>query len=287
MRIAVVTCDGRPDAWDADQPLIDACAAAGMSAQRAVWSDAAVDWARFDAAIVRTTWDYQFHRAAFLGWIARASTATRLLNPPSVLRWGFDKRHLMALAAAGLPVIPTLYPAHGDSAHVLRWAAAHGWRALVLKPVLGAGGVDTVRVAADAAALDAAWHSVSVREDGYLAQPFLSSVLTAGELSVLTISGMFSHAVVKTPRSGEFRVQASHGGLFRAVAPPPEALALAQRALCVLPEPPLFARVDLVQDNSAWRIIECEVIEPDLYFGHAAASPAMLVRAIGARMAAG
>lgn len=285
MRIALVTCEGRADALDADQPLLDACAAAGVHAVRAAWSDASVDWSRFDAAIVRTTWDYQFHRAEFLGWIDRAAKATVLLNPPSVLRWGFDKRHLMALAASGLPVIPTLYPAFGDSAHVLRWARASGWEELVLKPVLGAGGLDTLRVVATASALDAAWAELPARDEGYLAQPFLQSILTAGELSILILGGAFSHAVLKTPKAGEFRVQTSHGGRFRAVVPPAEALALAERALAALPAVPLFARIDLVGDAPDWRIIECEVIEPDLYFGYEPEAAPMLVQALLAPVA--
>ncbi len=283
MRVAIVTCDNRPDALDADQPLLDACAAAGITAVRAAWSDQNVDWAGFDVAVVRTTWDYQYHRASFLDWIERASHQTTLLNPPSVLRWGFDKTHLKALAASGLPVIPTLYPAFGDTGHVMRWASANGWDELVLKPVLGAGGIDTLRIAAEVPALDAAWRAVSVRADGYLVQPFLASVLSTGELSVLTINGAFSHAVMKTPKAGEFRVQTSHGGQFRTVLPPPDALALTQQILAALPELPLFARIDLVNDAGAWRVIECEVIEPDLYFGHQPQSPAALVAAIVAQ----
>ena len=58
--------------------------------------------------VVRSTWDYLDHleefRAGSTGW-ARSGP---LHNPaPGRSAWNLDKRYLLDLAAAGVPVIPT------------------------------------------------------------------------------------------------------------------------------------------------------------------------------------
>lgn len=281
-RVAIVTCSGRPDAIEADAPLVEACRAAGLDTAMPDWRDRSVDWARFDASVVRTTWDYQYHAEAFHRWIDHAARQTRLLNPPAILRWGFDKRHLMALAAAGAAVIPTLFPSNAAVEPVLRWASACGWTRLVLKPVLGAGGIDTVVMDATAEGVAGGWARVSARHEGYLVQPFLPAVLEQGEISVILYGGEIQHSILKRAASGEFRVQAAHGGTVERVETPDEAARLALLCHAALPADPLFLRVDLIGEGDRYQIIECEVVEPELFFPFAAGSAERLAHRIAA-----
>ncbi len=57
-RIALVTA-ARALGLDEDLPLLQrALGELGIAAEIVVWDDAAVEWQRFDAAVVRSTWDY-------------------------------------------------------------------------------------------------------------------------------------------------------------------------------------------------------------------------------------
>ena len=99
-----------------------------------------------------------------------------------------------------------------------------------------------------------------------MVQPFLPSLETEGELSLIYIEGQLSHAVRKQPAPGDFRVQSIWGGTVAAADAEPHHVDVAERALAQLDEPPLYARVDLVTDldgNPA--LIELELIEPNLY----------------------
>src|SRR3712207_4018119 len=87
-----------------DELVIGPLKERGLRAEPAVWDAPAVDWAAFDLAVLRSTWDYYQRRADFLAW---AETVPRLLNPAAVLRWNTDKRYLRDLAAAGVPIVPT------------------------------------------------------------------------------------------------------------------------------------------------------------------------------------
>ena len=75
MHIALATCAEVPD-WEVDDaPLHAALAARGATVHRPVWDDPTVDWAHFDACLIRTTWDYVPKIEAFLAWAERAGRA--------------------------------------------------------------------------------------------------------------------------------------------------------------------------------------------------------------------
>ena len=84
MRLALATCSTVP-AWEVDdRPLHDALAARGVEAPQIVWDDPHVDWRRFDAVLIRTTWDYQEKRDAFVAWAEELPVP--LLNPAGIVR---------------------------------------------------------------------------------------------------------------------------------------------------------------------------------------------------------
>ena len=102
-----------------------------------------------------------------------------------------------------------------------------------------------------------------------LVQPYMPSIETEGETSLLYFGGRFSHAVNKRPVAGEFRIQEEFGGLYSPVpAPPADAVALAEEVLAAVGEPLLYARIDMVPDaDGRWLLMEAELIEPDFYLG--------------------
>jgi len=101
---------------DADlQPLLQACAAAGLAAEVRAWDDQTVSWSRFDAVLLRSPWDYTERLTEFLHWCTLVSSQTVLLNPLPVVRWNTDKHYLLQLAAQGVAVVP------GDAFGDPRW----------------------------------------------------------------------------------------------------------------------------------------------------------------------
>ena len=79
--------------------------------------------------------------------------------------------------------------------------------------------------------------------------------------------GSFSHAVLKTPAAGDFRVQERHGGRNSGHEPSAAELRAAEAALAAVPggEALLYARVDLIGGNSDPLVMELELIEPHLF----------------------
>ena len=51
-------------------------------------------------------------------------------------------------------------------------------------------------------------------------QPFLPSIASEGEYALILFDGVYSHTVVKRPKSGDFRVQPHLGGSTEPSEPP-------------------------------------------------------------------
>jgi O-ureido-D-serine cyclo-ligase len=243
-------------------PLLQAL---GADAEEVAWDDPAVDWSRFRAAVVRSTWGYAACRPDFLAWADRAGAATRLFNPAAVLRWNTDKRYLAGFERAGVPIVPTCFFEPGSEVSMPDGE-------LVVKPAVGAGSVDTARYGpAERAAAEA--HARRLLEAGrvVMVQPYLSGVDRDGETALVYLGGAFSHAIRKGPmlRPGAELV----GGLFvkediRAREPSTAERDLGERALAAAPGDLLYARVDVAPGpDGVPRLLEFEATEPSLFFG--------------------
>jgi hypothetical protein len=288
-RVALVTCAELPEADPDTRRVIPQLAAHGIDATPAVWSDAAIDWSAFDLAIVRSCWDYAARRTEFLAW---ASRVPRLANAAEVLAWNTDKRYLAALAGAGIPIVPTTWVRPGDA-----WApprARDDAQKCVVKPAVSLCALDTGRydLATDADRALAVQHVWRLQSAGRLAmiQPYLASVDTAGETSLVFMDGAYSHAVRKAaalagPDRGEDRRFVPNGGLDVVPRDPtPAERALAERVLALVPggaERLLYARVDLVSGQTGDpRLMEVELTEPQLYLAHSPGAADRLAAAI-------
>ena len=288
--IALVTARAARGLDEDLPPLKLALHSLGAEAQVVDWDDGQVDWASFDLALLRSTWDYAERLPEFLAWVERAANATTLLNPAPVVRWNTDKHYLAQLAHAGVPTVPSTFIEPGDSAAPVldRFLAQHPCAEFVVKPSVGAGSRDTRRHtrAGIASALEHAQRLLDERRS-VLLQPYLERVDEEGETALIYFTGRFSHAVCKGPLLAP-GAQATRA-LFAAehiVARPPGAdeLRVAEQVLAGLPfKAPLYARIDLIRDaERAPRLLELELAEPSLFFAHAPGSAERFAAAVSA-----
>jgi glutathione synthase/RimK-type ligase-like ATP-grasp enzyme len=240
-----------PDADEA--PLAAALAAAGIDAPLVAWDDPAADWSAPIPTIIRSTWNYPLHSAAFLAWVDRAASAGPLLNPADVIRANVHKRYLLELAARGVPVVPTTLVERGATTELPTTR-------IVIKPEIGAGSLNTQVFADGRAGAD---HLRMITATGAaLVQPYIDSVDDYGERSLIWIDGSFTHAIRKTPRF--------IGDAEKVEGPFPIAddeRAVATAALARYADRILYGRVDLVRDASGHpMVMELELVEPSLFF---------------------
>jgi len=281
-RICFVTCRRWPEISESDRLAQRALEARGATVLARPWNDPGLaEFEGFDAVVLRSNWDYHLDPDGFRAWLDRLERAgARVWNPPDLVRWNLSKRYLPALRAAGVPTVPTAILDEQDPPDLAAVMARHGWRAVVVKPEIGASAHDTRLVTEETVGpAVAALASGAIRRP-VIVQPFLEEITSRGEWSLVFIDGAFTHAVLKRPAPGEFRVQPRLGGTARAGPPPAAALAAARATLAALPRPALYARIDGVETGEGFLIMEVEVNEPGLFFTHAPAAAERFAEAL-------
>lgn len=253
-----------PEDWDwAYEVEAAALLRGGFSVEARPWNDTG-DLGQFDLVTPLVAWGYHLDPPRWhvlLDRLERESVPT--LNPVPLLRWNSDKRYLAELEAKGIAVIPTRIVEEIDNSAMAALRAEFGDE-LVIKPPISASAHGTFRLGP----------GVSLPDDAagrtMMVQPFLSSVADEGEYSIMLFGGRFSHAIVKRPKAGNYRVQPHLGGTELPCEAPAGAIELAKSALAAAPAEAAYARVDMVRDGDGkLAVIELELIEPSLWLQHA------------------
>jgi glutathione synthase/RimK-type ligase-like ATP-grasp enzyme len=272
-QIAVLTPDPADPSYAGQWPgvlsrLEDALGGAGVEVVATPWTNHIEDaaWlAEFPLVLPVIVWgyhrDHQRWTRACRTWEA---ARVRMHNPAAVIAWNSDKSYLGRLADKGVAVPDTVWVEGVTQADVDAAFDRFGTDVVVVKPRVSGGAWKTLRLSRGEVMEGAP-------EGPAMIQPYLPSIETEGETSLLFFGGRLSHVVNKRPVNGDFRIQVQFGGQYVALPEPPAgALALAETTLKAIGEELLYARIDMATaSDGSWRLMEAELIEPDFYLGSA------------------
>ncbi len=250
-----------------DEVLRDAVERRGRPVATVVWGEPVAPGA---SVVLRATWDYVDDPERFVRWLDHldAQGAT-VQNPTRTVRWNMHKRYLADLEARGVPTVPTRLLARSSPVTLDDVCRVTGWRDVVVKPAIGATARLTVHQAREGTDETAAHLASMLEAEDVLVQPFVPAIVSEGEVSVVAVGGTPTHAVRKRPKAGDWRVQINFGGSDERIGLDDGLAAAARRVLAALDDVPSYARVDLVRYEGELRLIELELIEPDLFLDHA------------------
>ena len=245
--VAFVTYAGIPDLTADDRLAVAALADLSAATEAVCWDDARVDWLRYDAIVLRSTWDYFVRIGEFRAWIDRLEAMeARLWNRPATLRWNVDKRYLTDLGHPNLAPPPSAFFVQGAPIDLAALLDARGWAEAVIKPTISADGFSTERTSRATADDDqAVVDAMSARTD-VMIQRLVPEIRTNGELSLMFFGGVISPAVAPV------RLVRHASGLLEASAPES-----------------LYARIDVVVAEDRFVLMELELVEPSLFLEHA------------------
>lgn len=284
MKIAYVSCKNLPEPDIDEIPLVEGLRSAGHDACVAGWDDESVDWARFDAVLIRATWDYAQHLDAFRAWITRANEQTTLINPIQTLVWNLHKGYLKELESAGVPIIPTAFFEQGVSASVMDLCESRGWARIVIKPTVSAGsfGTRAFDLCKGEAGAAQAFFDEMVAQREMMIQRYIPSVDTVGETALIVIDGELTHAIEKRPRFDDQDEQ-----VFLRESITDEMRSMAELVLRTADKDCLYARVDVIPDDDGTLMLsELEMLEPSLFFPYFPDAVRVFVDGLEKRMAA-
>lgn len=246
------------------------------------WTDPG-DLAEYDLVLPLLVWGYQRDCGQWFAFLDQLEQQqVKIANPVSVLRWNSDKSYLLELEKAGVAVVPTLISSALTANDIADAALKFGTEELVIKPPISGGADGTYRLQKDQPLPD------DIAGKTMLIQPFQPAIAQEGEYSLFYFSGQFSHAILKRPAAGDFRVQEFLGGSETGADCPAGAQDLAVQARQAAEQilgtgTLLYARIDMLRDpDGHFRLMELELIEPSLFLEHAADGGALFAAAVEA-----
>ena len=265
MTVLFATCDDQPLIAADDQLLADALRPLGVEVTPLPWTE--IDpYAMTDAPpiILRSTWDYHRMPTMFSAWLGALQDSGRTVwNDAATAGGNIDKIYLKQLESAGIAIPKTRWLDRVDQEAVQEALEEEGWQQAVLKPRIAATAYGTFLVTPDITLTDD--NLAPARASGALLQEFVPEIVERGEVSLMYCDGVFSHAVSKRAKPGDFRVQQDFGGVVVPVTPPSDLIAFANRIMATARQC-LYARVDIVESARGPLLMELELIEPELYF---------------------
>ena len=200
-------------------------------------------------------WDYADDPSGFRDWLDRCARAgMRFGNAPNLMKWNMDKRYLCDLAEQGVRVPETIPVLSANEVH--EKLLEKGWSHGVLKPAIGQSGNGVCIV----------YSGEKIEEfvRPRILQPWLPQICN-GELSMVFLNSSFSHAVLRLPPQGEWRANSQYGVQINYSDAPNTAIEAGLACLAMLPEKPLYARIDGLIVDKHFLLTELELIEPALF----------------------
>jgi glutathione synthase/RimK-type ligase-like ATP-grasp enzyme len=266
LQIALATCARLPNLTVNDQALIPVFNQKNVFAEAVVWDDPVIDWTQYDAIIIRNVWDYFEKYEAFLRWLNKIKTLNiKILNSFDTVLENSHKFYLRAFEQKGIAIIPTLFSEETNKMNSAQ-IQEKGWGKFVVKPAVSAGSYLTEIF--ENTEDDFKKFEEKTQHGDWLIQPFMPEIVESGEVSMIFIGGKYSHAILKMPTNGDFRVQSQFGGQYSNYEPNAAILETAQGIISSLNMPLLYGRVDGIIKEYQFLLMELELIEPDLYFEH-------------------
>ena len=252
----------------------------GWEVEEVAWRSGP-DWNDFDAVYVCTPWDYPEHADEFIAVLEAINASKAVLcNPLSTIRWNLEKTYMRDIAARGDDIVPSTWYEDFNGSDVPRYFKEHGVDRVVIKPIIGGNAKDTfvLERPVDEDRLRKLAGTFSGRP--FFVQPFIENIQSEGEFSLFFFNGEYSHAILKSPKAGDFRVQEEHGADITSVLPPTELLVIAHTVFAHIDPLPVYGRGDWVRGpDGRFLLMELELIEPSLYLRTDSAASSRFARA--------
>ncbi|MEP7266549.1 MAG: hypothetical protein ABI844_02900 [Saprospiraceae bacterium] len=268
MRLAFVTDAEHPKLYQDDLPLKDYLEAQGILISVVVWNNPMTTWTEYDYIIIRSVWDYFQKENEFSQWLGRLESENiRVFNPVSVLNWNKHKSYLLEFAKADIRIPETEYVFQNQSISLSKILSKRHWTKAVIKPTVSAGAYKTWIVTHENVKQIQSFFDALITEQDVLIQKFAEEIISQGEISLIFFNKKFSHAVLKTAKQGDFRVQHQYGGKYIPYSPTDNILAQVANIISKIEDPLLYARIDgFYNINNQFSLMELELIEPVLFF---------------------
>lgn len=264
------------DGWTIDAELaFPPMEAMGWAIESLPWRTDGVDWDLFDAVYIGTPWDYPEDPEHFMRVLESVDrSGAILINDIELVRWTIPKTYLRDLEDKGASIVPSVWGNEMNPEALDAAFKQFSVDKIIVKPVISTNATDTYLLERENIPRTAVQLRDIFADRPYVMQPFIENIQSEGEFSLFYFNNNFSHAIQKTPKRDDFRVQEEHGADIYAVKPEPALLETADKIMQFVDPVPVYARADFVRGpDGRFLVMELELIEPSLYLRMDAEAP--------------
>ena len=267
-KIAFATCENAAVYAADDHALSLYLQNQGFEVSDVVWNKPEINWEEYDMVLIRSTWDYHQHIEAWKQWLQMLTEKkVKVWNPAETILWNMHKTYLKDLEQKGIQIVPTIFVERGENANLKEILEEQNWWKAVVKPAISLDAFQTWQTDLATAELQQANFEALVAKRDVMIQPFMPEIQTTGEYSFMFFGGEYSHTVLKSNPTGDFRIQENYGGLKQLVFPSPSLISQTQSILQSIDLPQYYVRVDVIERSGELFLMEIELIEPSLFLG--------------------
>ncbi len=274
--------------WSIDSDLsFEPMRTLGWAIDEIPWRSADADWNQYDAVYINTPWDYPDDPELFIALLESIDASRAILvNDIALVRWTIPKTYLRDLETRGVAILPSLWYEKFDRDALPGFFDAHQCDWIIIKPVVSTNATNVFLFDDSVSDRVIAELEYVFANRSFVVQPFIDSVQSEGEYSMFFFSNEFSHAILKTPKGEDFRVQEEHGSSIISVEPESELLNTAAKVLSLVEPMPVYARCDFLRGpDGRFLLMELELIEPSLYLRMDSEAARRFARAFDAHVA--
>ncbi|HMN22900.1 MAG TPA: hypothetical protein PKE38_00305 [Ignavibacteriaceae bacterium] len=279
-KAALLSIDSLENFHTYDKLLIEPMKTLGWVAEEVSWQNEKVNWADYDAVIVRSTWDYQNDAEKFVKVLEIINSVSYLENDLDLMKWNMNKNYLFQLKQKGITIVDTIWEKSFNPVLANNYFERLDTDEIIIKPNVSANADNTFRLSKEKLKEQSSNLEKIFAQREFMVQPFLNNIIDEGEYSLFFFDGKFSHSVLKKPKEKDFRVQEEHGGNIQAIKASSDMIMIAENIIKKLSTIPLYGRVDLVRTKqNEFALMELELIEPSLYLNKDVDAPLRLSKA--------
>lgn len=272
-RIAIVSCDKWIDKVKEDELLKFELNKLLVNVDIISWQDKNVDYSKYDAVVIRSLWGYQDYIDEFIDFLDRLKKENvRVFNNTEILKANLNKyEQFKILDKYEIPHIETFFLKNSELDKVNNLSKEY--RDLVVKPIISGSGNNTFIISdtikknnIKVTDVKEKFQNVLNDTNNYLmVQPFVKEI-EDGEISVVLIDNKVSHIVVRNTSVFNDKGSISVVGLdtmddnMKSIVDSCAKIKEYKEAL--------YMRVDLVRINDDYKVMELELVEPQLFLGY-------------------
>ena len=271
-RIAIVSCDKWLGKVREDELLKFELNKLLVGVDIVSWQDNSVDYSEYDAVIIRSLWGYQDYIEEFMNYLEKLQKEkVKVFNDVEILKDNLNKyEQFKILDKYEIPHIETFFFEKDEIDKISE--TAKSYKDLVVKPIISGSGNNTFIISntikknnINVDDINDKFKDVLNDVNNYLmVQPFVKEI-DNGEISIVLIDNKISHMVVRN--TSVFNDKGSI--LVLGLESMDDRMKFIVNSCSKIKEyaNALYMRVDLVKINDDYKVMELELVEPQLFMG--------------------